>query len=202
MRSETPSACLSPPASSPTSTCAPIALERRRGAGPGVLAPRSGHQRDSPRAGAAMLDQPDGVDRAGGARSARRRQAAGARQMAAASRGCASACARSPARSSAAATAARACSITLPRGRAATGARVVIKVLIAEDQAMVLGALAALIDIEPDLEVVAQAPSGSEALKAALTLRAGRRRHRHRDARPVRARAGRRNCGSAAAPRA
>jgi two-component system, NarL family, response regulator DesR len=47
----------------------------------------------------------------------------------------------------------------------------VIKVLIAEDQAMVLGALGALLDIEPDLEVVAQAPSGSEALKAALTLR-------------------------------
>ena len=46
-----------------------------------------------------------------------------------------------------------------------------IKVLIAEDQAMVLGALGALLDIEPDLQVVAQAPSGSEALKAALTLR-------------------------------
>ncbi len=30
--------------------------QRRRGAGPGVLAPRSRHQRDSPRAGAAMLD--------------------------------------------------------------------------------------------------------------------------------------------------
>jgi two-component system, NarL family, response regulator DesR len=36
---------------------------------------------------------------------------------------------------------------------------------------MVLGALGALIDIEPDLEVVAQTPSGSEALKAALALR-------------------------------
>jgi two-component system, NarL family, response regulator DesR len=47
----------------------------------------------------------------------------------------------------------------------------VIKVLIAEDQAMVLGALGALIDIEPDLDVVAQTPSGSEALKAALALR-------------------------------
>jgi two-component system, NarL family, response regulator DesR len=47
----------------------------------------------------------------------------------------------------------------------------VIKVLIAEDQAMVLGALAALIDIEPDLEVVAQASSGSDAMKAALTLK-------------------------------
>jgi two-component system, NarL family, response regulator DesR len=47
----------------------------------------------------------------------------------------------------------------------------VIRVLIAEDQAMVLGALGALIDIEPDLEVVGQAPSGTEALKAALLLR-------------------------------
>jgi two-component system, NarL family, response regulator DesR len=47
----------------------------------------------------------------------------------------------------------------------------VIKVLIAEDQAMVLGALGALIDIEPDLEVVGQAASGSEALQAALSLR-------------------------------
>ena len=36
---------------------------------------------------------------------------------------------------------------------------------------MVLGALCALIGIEPDLEVVAQAPSGSEALAAALSLR-------------------------------
>jgi two-component system response regulator DesR len=47
----------------------------------------------------------------------------------------------------------------------------VIKVLIAEDQAMVLGALGALIGIEPDLEVIAQSPSGSEALNAALSLR-------------------------------
>jgi two-component system, NarL family, response regulator DesR len=46
-----------------------------------------------------------------------------------------------------------------------------IRVLVAEDQAMVLGALGALIDIEPDLEVVAQTPSGSEALKAALSLK-------------------------------
>ena len=32
-----------------------------------------------------------------------------------------------------------------------------IRVLIAEDQAMVLGALAALLEIEPDIEVVARA---------------------------------------------
>ncbi len=39
-----------------------------------------------------------------------------------------------------------------------------ITVLIAEDQAMVLGALAALLDIERDLKVVAQAHDGREAL--------------------------------------
>jgi two-component system response regulator DesR len=47
----------------------------------------------------------------------------------------------------------------------------VIRVLIAEDQAMVLGALAALIDIEQDLEVIGQVRSGREALAAALSSR-------------------------------
>jgi two-component system, NarL family, response regulator DesR len=45
----------------------------------------------------------------------------------------------------------------------------VIRVLIAEDQTMILGALAALLDIEEDLEVVGQARTGTEALQ--LTLR-------------------------------
>ena len=45
-----------------------------------------------------------------------------------------------------------------------------IRVLLAEDQAMVLGALSALLDIETDLEVVAQARSGSEALELATSL--------------------------------
>ena len=44
-----------------------------------------------------------------------------------------------------------------------------IRVVIAEDQTMILGALAALLDIEEDLEVVGQARSGPEALE--LTLR-------------------------------
>jgi two-component system response regulator DesR len=42
-----------------------------------------------------------------------------------------------------------------------------IRVLIAEDQGMVLGALAALLEIEPDIEVVAKAKDGREALALA-----------------------------------
>lgn len=42
-----------------------------------------------------------------------------------------------------------------------------IRVLIAEDQAMILGALAALLDIEQDIEVVAQARDGKTALALA-----------------------------------
>lgn len=39
-----------------------------------------------------------------------------------------------------------------------------IRILIAEDQAMVRGALAALLGLEPDIEVVATAADGAEAL--------------------------------------
>lgn len=46
-----------------------------------------------------------------------------------------------------------------------------IRVLIAEDQAMVLGALAALVGSEPDIEVVAQTRDGRDALSQALRLR-------------------------------
>ena len=42
-----------------------------------------------------------------------------------------------------------------------------IRVLIAEDQSMVLGALAALLEIESDIEVVARAHDGREALALA-----------------------------------
>lgn len=41
-----------------------------------------------------------------------------------------------------------------------------IKVILAEDQGMVLGALAALLALEPDIEVVSQANNGREALGA------------------------------------
>ncbi len=42
-----------------------------------------------------------------------------------------------------------------------------IRVLVAEDQAMVLGALATLLDIEDDLSVVARAADGQQALELA-----------------------------------
>jgi two-component system, NarL family, response regulator DesR len=41
----------------------------------------------------------------------------------------------------------------------------VIRVVVAEDQAMLLGALAALLDIESDIEVVGRARDGEEALE-------------------------------------
>lgn len=43
-----------------------------------------------------------------------------------------------------------------------------IRVVIAEDQGMVLGALAALLEIEDDIAVVAQARDGKAALEAAI----------------------------------
>lgn len=43
-----------------------------------------------------------------------------------------------------------------------------IRVLLAEDQAMVLGALAALLEMEPDITVVARAATGHAALDAVL----------------------------------
>lgn len=46
-----------------------------------------------------------------------------------------------------------------------------IRVLIAEDQGMVLGALAALLELEPDIEVVGRARDGREALEMAETAR-------------------------------
>ncbi len=50
-------------------------------------------------------------------------------------------------------------------------ARKTIRVVLAEDQGMVLGALAALLEIEGDISVVAQARNGKEALDAVLAHR-------------------------------
>jgi two-component system, NarL family, response regulator DesR len=47
----------------------------------------------------------------------------------------------------------------------------VIRVLLAEDQAMVRGALAGLLSLEPDIEVVSQVARGDEVLAAALETR-------------------------------
>ena len=45
-----------------------------------------------------------------------------------------------------------------------------IRIVIAEDQALVLGALAALLDLEDDLQVVGRAADGPQALDLALDL--------------------------------
>lgn len=45
-----------------------------------------------------------------------------------------------------------------------------VRVLIAEDQSMILGALAALLDMEDDIEVVARATNGKDALRLATEV--------------------------------
>jgi two-component system, NarL family, response regulator DesR len=47
----------------------------------------------------------------------------------------------------------------------------VIRVVLAEDQTMVLGAFASLLDLQPDIEVVATAADGNEALEAVAAHR-------------------------------
>jgi two-component system, NarL family, response regulator DesR len=46
--------------------------------------------------------------------------------------------------------------------------RKTIRVVIAEDQGMVLGALAALLEIEDDISVIAQVRNGKEAIDAVV----------------------------------
>ncbi|MGH9515266.1 MAG: response regulator transcription factor [Terriglobales bacterium] len=47
--------------------------------------------------------------------------------------------------------------------------RKTVRVVVAEDQGMVLGALATLLEIESDISVIARARNGTEALNAVLT---------------------------------
>ncbi|GGF60375.1 response regulator transcription factor [Alteromonas lipolytica] len=46
-----------------------------------------------------------------------------------------------------------------------------IKILLAEDQGLLLGALCALLDLEPDMQVVGKASDGKQALQMARELR-------------------------------
>ena len=46
-----------------------------------------------------------------------------------------------------------------------------IRILLAEDQGMVRDALATLLDMEPDMEVIHQLPSGDDVIQAATALR-------------------------------
>lgn len=46
-----------------------------------------------------------------------------------------------------------------------------IRILLAEDQAMMRGALAVLLDLEPDMEVVAQVSDGAEIVSTARTTK-------------------------------
>ena len=75
--------------------------------------------------------------------------------------------------------------VTLPAG----GERV-IRLVLAEDQAMVRGALAALLSLEPDLEVVGEAGDGDEAEVAGARAAPRRAGDRHRDAGSHRPRGG------------
>src|SRR5215472_2344761 len=56
-------------------------------------------------------------------------------------------------------------------GRPQAGGTDVIRILLAEDMALIRGAFAALIDREPDLHVVAEADDGDEMLAAAIGCR-------------------------------
>ena len=76
----------------------------------------------------------------------------------------------------------------------------VIRLLIADDQSLVRGALAALLSLEDDFEVVAEVGRGDEVVAAALASQARRRAARHRDAGHRRHRRGRPRCGRRCRP--
>ena len=73
------------------------------------------------------------------------------------------------------------------RRRRRAAATRVIRLLLADDQALVRSALAALLELEDDFEVVAQVGRGDEVVAAAPRAPARRRPARHRDARAGRA---------------
>ena len=54
-----------------------------------------------------------------------------------------------------------------------------IKIMLAEDQVMVAGALAALLKLEGDIEVLGQAKNGKEALTMCEATQTGCGDHRH-----------------------
>ena len=60
---------------------------------------------------------------------------------------------------------------TVPGHARPAGEGVVIRVILAEDQAMVRGALASLLGLEPDIDVVGEAASGEEAVAVAVRTR-------------------------------
>ena len=61
-----------------------------------------------------------------------------------------------------------------------------IRVLIADDQALVRGGFRSILETQPDIEVVGEAEDGQDAVEQAARHRAGRRRHGHPDAAPRR----------------
>ena len=63
-----------------------------------------------------------------------------------------------------------------------------LRVLIADDQAMVRAGFRIILDAEADMEVVGEAKDGEEALRAARRRATGCRRHGHPHAAPRRCR--------------
>ena len=147
-----------------------------------------GHRSRSSTTAAGPAGTPSGRARRAGRRAARAAAARGRTVRAAGSR-------RVPAdggRRRRAAADAVACPAAGPRAGA------VIRLLLADDQHLVRGALPRCCRLEADLEVVAEVGRGDEVVAAALRAPARRRAARRRDARHGRHRGGRGRCAAAA----